>query len=344
LVLIDKKLSGLIRAMIQVLYIEEEVLDHPRTREICKRFPKIKPVVCKHYGEIFNRRSQNFRLQKNRPSLILAQKHNNFVLEAPQGYGIGSNHNYYFSHMMNCVYDCRYCFLQGMYRSANYVLFVNYEDFGEKIARQAKSLTDQQVTFFSGYDCDSLALDPVSKFTDYILPLFRSLPNACLELRTKSTQVRKLLDTEPFDNCVVAFSFSPDVIASSLEHKAPSVSKRLDSLVKLQQRGWKIGLRFDPLIYHDGFTDTYETLFRDVLNVVSVDQLHSVSLGTFRMPDSFFKNVVNLYPDEKLFAGPLEKNNGMVAYQKEIEQEMVSTCTDKLMEYVPEHLFYPCVV
>ena len=35
--------------------------------------------------------------------------------------------------MLNCLYDCRYCFLQGMYRSANYVLYVNYEDFTKDI-------------------------------------------------------------------------------------------------------------------------------------------------------------------------------------------------------------------
>ena len=30
--------------------------------------------------------------------------------------------------MYNCIYDCRYCFLQGMYSSANFVLFVNFEE------------------------------------------------------------------------------------------------------------------------------------------------------------------------------------------------------------------------
>jgi len=30
---------------------------------------------------------------------------------------------------LNCVYDCEYCYLQGMYPSANIVVFVNFEDF-----------------------------------------------------------------------------------------------------------------------------------------------------------------------------------------------------------------------
>ncbi|GIT63906.1 MAG: hypothetical protein Ct9H300mP22_3060 [Gammaproteobacteria bacterium] len=77
------------------------------------------------------------------------------VLASPEGYGFEEGASYYFSHMLNCVYDCRYCFLQGMYRSANYVLFINYEDFEAEIESSIKSASAPAV-FFSGYDCDSL--------------------------------------------------------------------------------------------------------------------------------------------------------------------------------------------
>ena len=93
------------------------------------RYADAEIILCDRYGEIFNPKSQNFRLQKQNPALILAQKHKGHVLPAPEGYGLGSEKNYYFSHMLNCVYDCRYCFLQGMYQSAHYVVFVNFEDF-----------------------------------------------------------------------------------------------------------------------------------------------------------------------------------------------------------------------
>jgi spore photoproduct lyase len=113
--------------MFELIYVEKEVQHHPHTQAICKRFPQIATIICDRYGEIFNRHHQNFRLQKGRPSLILAQKYDNFVLPTPAGYGIGGQRNFYFSHMLNCIYDCRYCFLQGMYNSANYVIFVNFE-------------------------------------------------------------------------------------------------------------------------------------------------------------------------------------------------------------------------
>jgi len=115
--------------LIDLIYIEDGCRDHPRTHRICERFPRARRVGCAHYREVFNPRSQNFRLQKSRPALVLAAKPEGFVLPAPTGHGLGGGRNYYFSHMLNCVYDCRYCFLQGMFRSAHYVVFVNFEDF-----------------------------------------------------------------------------------------------------------------------------------------------------------------------------------------------------------------------
>ncbi|MEZ4273621.1 MAG: hypothetical protein R3C68_19940 [Myxococcota bacterium] len=137
--------------MIETIYIEDDIAHHPRTQRVLARFPRATRVPCQRYGEVFNRRSQNFRLQKMRPALILARKFDNFVLEAPSGYGIGGAHNFYFSHMLNCLYDCRYCFLAGHIALANYVLFVNTEDFEPAIEAQLRRCnTDEEVYFFSG--------------------------------------------------------------------------------------------------------------------------------------------------------------------------------------------------
>ena len=102
---------------------------YDRVKKITRRFPEAVRVPCDRYQEVFNPKAQNFRLQKQNPALILAKKIGTTILPAPEGYGIGGEHNYYFSHMLNCIYDCRYCFLQGMYQSAHYVLFINYSDF-----------------------------------------------------------------------------------------------------------------------------------------------------------------------------------------------------------------------
>ena len=184
--------------MIDTIYVEEGIEEFSKSREVISRFPKATVIPCKHYKEIFNPSAQSFRLQKKRPALILARQTGKLVHPIPPTYGVGGKHNFYFSHLLNCLYDCRYCFLQGMYPSAHYLMFVNFDDFKQEITKVANSSTDPS-WFFSGYDCDSLALESVTGFAGHFLPFFSTLPNAWLELRTKSvnTQVLQKLDHSP---------------------------------------------------------------------------------------------------------------------------------------------------
>lgn len=322
--------------MYDTIYVEREIVDEPRVENILGRFPKAITIPCDRYSEVFNRKSQDFRLQKMNPSLILAHKKRGFVLPAPPEYGLGSPHNYYFSTMMNCVYDCRYCFLQGMYRSAHHVLFVNYEDFATEITRTAQSHNDSDVWFFSGYDCDSLAMEPFAAMAEYFVNLAENQPNVWLELRTKSTQVRFLLNHVPVDNVVVAFSLTPQKISSQLEHKVPSLQKRINASRELQAAGWKIGFRIDPLIFTSDYRDQYRELFRDLYSNVNMDLLHSVTVGGFRMPQDFFRSMERLYPDDKFVAQPFEQVNGMVSYPREQEEEMIHWCRSELSQYMDE--------
>jgi len=335
--------------MIRFIYIEHDVAEHPRTLEIQGRFPEARRIYCERYTEIFNRKAQNFRLQKKQPALILAGKYRQRLLPVPGGYGLGTPHAYYFSHMLNCLYDCRYCFLQGMFRSAHYVLFVNYEDFARDIEQVIRSHGSGPVQFFSGYDCDSLALDPLTRFTEFYVPLFAGHPQALLELRTKSTQIRKLLARRPVSNCVVAFSFTPQPVAVALEHKTPSIARRIEAMVRLQQQGWQIGLRFDPVIFETNYRNNYARLFNDIFCAIDRDALHSVTLGSMRLPAAYFNNMVRLYPDEPLFApplpileGPLTGRNGTSAGCRGNDSTMLDYCHNLLSNFVPREKIYRC--
>lgn len=323
------------------IYIEEHIAEHPQTQAICSRFPRARKISVQRYQEVFNASAQNFRHQKKHPKLILARNDGKRLHPTPPGYHIGSKHNYYFSHMLNCVYDCRYCFLQGMYQSANHVVFVNNEDFFADIARTAQSI-GSPTWFFSGYDCDSLALDPITGFVDACLDQFENLDNAFLELRTKSTQIRPLLKRSAMQNVVVAFSLSPQPIISAEEHGTPSLEKRLDALRRLQQAGWPIGLRFDPLLYADNFQALYSEFFQQVFDTLDMSAVHSVSLGVFRLPKGFHKKLVRLYPDARLLAAPMELRDGMVSYTQREEATMRTFCMTLLNQAIRADQFFPC--
>ncbi|MDP7034261.1 MAG: DNA photolyase [Planctomycetota bacterium] len=329
--------------MIDTIYVERDIQKHPRSQRILDRFPDAIRIEIDTYGEVFNRRSQNFRLQKRKPALILAAKHSGQVLPAPPGYGIGSAHNYYFSHMLNCLYDCRYCFLQGLFQSAHYVLFVNYEAFLEEIEKRLAEHEGTPMTFFSGYDCDSLALESVTGFVTEVLPFFRTHPQAILELRTKSIQIQPLLKEAPLENGVVAFSLTPHRVAQRIEHRAPSVRRRIEAMTQLAHHGWSIGLRFDPLIHGVDWQEQYLRLFDEVFQRIPSQRIHSVSYGPMRFPKAMFRDIARLYPQEPLFAASVATENGMASYPQDIEDEMTAFCRKHLQERLPSSIFFQCI-
>ncbi len=349
-------------------YVERSIANTPQVQAILARAQPKNIIEIDRFGEVFNPKSQNFRLQKLNPALILAEKHGKFVLPTPEGYGIGGCNNYYFSHMMNCIYDCRYCFLQGMYQSANHVVFTNFDAFFNEIELTCHLHADEPVWFFSGYDCDSLALEPITHFMSHCLDYFShsskdkcetngtAPANAYLEIRTKSTQIRNLLKREPQGNCVIAYSLSPQPIVEAIEHKTPSLHKRLDALKKLQQQGWPIGLRFDPLIAAANFEQLYTDMFDEVFDLLDMSRIHSISLGTFRLPKPFFKKIIKLYPEEPMLAVNLEQttsepphNNNttanrqsMISYPQSLEEDMMGFCSNRILSAIDSSRFFPC--
>jgi len=331
--------------MIETIYIENQIRRHHRTKQILTRFKKnVDIVYCDHYGEIFNIKSQNFKIQKKKPALILAKKVGKKIHDIPKSFSIGGKKNYYFSHMLNCIYDCEYCFLQGKHMSAHYLLFVNYEDFFIEIEKKIKQNCFEKSYFFSGYDCDSLAFDGITGFIKSFFPIFKRNKNAILELRTKSVQIHEILKYKPIDNCIVAFSFTPDNISKLIEHKVPSVKKRIIVMKKLADAGWKLGLRFDPIVPACNFAKIYENLFKNIASNIPEKSMHSISFGMMRFPKKMFKKMIKENPNKRITSLPFENRNGIYSYNKKIENKLENIITKKLKKYMSNIPIYNCKV
>jgi len=122
----------------RTIYIEDAIRDESLTTDILRRFPDVPRVNIRNYKDIFNRPRQDARWQARHPALILALQQGPFILPGPevcQSFDAGAF--FYSSLLLNCPFDCEYCFLQGMYPSKYTVAFVNTGDYVRAIREEA---------------------------------------------------------------------------------------------------------------------------------------------------------------------------------------------------------------
>jgi len=318
---------------IENIYIEDEIKNLKKTKSILSKIKYKNIIFCDKYTEIFNTNNQNFRIQKLNPNIILAKKYGNLILKTPPKFNIGYKYNYYFSHMLNCVYDCKYCFLQGMFNSANFLVFVNYEDFFEEIDNILTKNPNKKICFFSGYDCDSLALEKVTNFLNSFLFFFEQRKNAFLEVRTKSTNIEVFKRIKPINNVIIAYSLNPEEVIQKYEQKTPTFFKRLESLYLLQSLGWKVGIRFDPIFVSHSNINIYNRFLENIFLKINPNTLHSVTIGQFRMPNNFLKKILKIRTNDSLEF--LELHNNRLK-----KKECYNLFKKKLITFVNERKIY----
>ncbi|HEX2925997.1 MAG TPA: radical SAM protein, partial [Ruminiclostridium sp.] len=222
------------------IYIEREIRNHSVVKRILDCFPDAAVVEINHYKDVFCRSRQNYGIQKNSPSLILARKQQNLVYEgAPVCQNFGNRHFYYTSSVMNCIYDCKYCYLQGMYPSANMVVFVNLEDIFE----QVEILLERQPVYLCvSYDTDLLALEHILGYTKRWFDFALKHKDLTIEVRTKSANINVLDKLQPLENVILAWTLSPERLSEAYEHHVPSFWQRLSCIEKAISKGFKVRL------------------------------------------------------------------------------------------------------
>ena len=322
-------------------YVESEALSYKKTKEILDQYKDKQVIIIDKYSEIFNRNNQNFKKQKLEKSFILAIKKNGFVQKNPEYCASCLKENYYFSTSLNCIFDCEYCFLQGMYMSAYILLFVNIDDFKKEIDLKLENQKSKTM-FFAGYDNDCLALDNITKFSKDFIPWFELKKNTYLELRTKSSNISELKKLKPSLNTIISFTLSPETIQKQYEKWSCSLKKRIKALNTLQSLNWLVAIRIEPIIYSNDYVDIYSNFFAFLKKEIDFSKVENIYFGVFKIPKLFLKKMKKLHPYSKLLHRNLylEKHDQMT-YKKEILEEIEKFILEKCVDLIwSKKVFY----
>lgn len=320
------------------LYVEKEILEHNETKRILSLFPNAKVIEINQYMDIFGRRHQNYANQQASPKLILAGKKGQLVYPGSKNcQSFDHDYFYYTSNMMNCIYDCEYCYLKGMYPCGNLVYFVNLEDTFLEIENLLK---EHPVYVCIAYDSDLLAVENIFHIVERWQEFAQNKENLVVEVRTKCGNQHVFERLSPMKSMIYAFTISPEKVTTCYEHKTSSLQQRLDCIHHLQQRGFQTRLCFDPMIYFKGWEAHYAGMLQACREKLDFQNILDCSVGSFRISQDYMKNMKKIFSNSSITAFPYETIRGVYQYPLALQQKMKEFMCHVLRQLIsPDKIF-----
>lgn len=326
------------------IYVEEGALQYNRTDRILEKFPGSEIIRIRDYRDIFNRRNQDPALQHKSQKLILAVKKDGFLYKgAPVCQNFGESEFYYTSNVMNCVYDCEYCFLKGMYPSSDMVVFVNLEDTFREIEEFERKIntgaSDKRNIYVSvSYESDLLSIEGLTGILKDWNDWVRDRENILLELRTKCANIAALssITDEDTGRIILAVTMSPDEVITKYEKFTPRLGARIKMAEAAREKNIPVRLCFDPMMFIQNYKPAYEKMVDIIFSKIPAESLRDVSLGSFRISKDYIKNFRKYYKNSSVAYFPYEIRDGYYQYPEELRTEMEDFLFEKLQKYLPE--------
>jgi len=325
------------------LYYETETRNYPLTETIFKRLSHTTAIEVPHYKMVFNRPNQHPDQQRKSRNLILARKHDTFL--HPASYFIqnfGCEYIFYVPLVFNCVYDCSYCYLQGMYPSANIVVFVNSDDYFHAIDQELSNprYTPQTPLYLCiSYDTDLLAMEKQLGLVEAWVHYAQKKPHLLIESRTKSVNFRALSHLSPPPNVILSWTLLPQALIDETEHGTPSLEARLRAIKEAQEAGWNVRISIEPVIWREDYEAFYGAFLKTLFEHIDGALVRDLNVDLFRINGNFLKRLRTHRREPVLFF-PYAKYGSIVSYDEARAKRLLSFFKQALTHYLPESKCY----
>ena len=323
--------------------VEEEASGYSLTESILGRLPKAKVVVIKRpTSEDLVHLSRQF---SPRTTLFLALHRGRFLKACP---GTAESYRcclYQILHLaLGCNIGCSYCVLQGYLNNPFITQFVNLDDAFAELDREL----ERPGTFYrigTGEFTDSLFMDPLTGLAPRLLDYFGRCKNAVLELKTKSVAIAGLLDYPgEIGETIVSWSLNAPRICRKEEGHAASIEERLTAAALCRQRGYRIGLHFDPLIYFSGWQDEYQQVVASIFDHLTGADIIWISIGAFRFMPQVKEELKANHPQTNITAGEFICGlDGKQRYFSGIRRRLYRFLVAEIRRYAPNVFIYFCM-
>ena len=288
---------------IDTIYMEPQIEEYARGREILARFPNAKRIEIASHWKIPELHGNEELVQDwvkvKRNVLVLGVKKSLSAMPYERSCDFVAP-----SQANGCSMACLYCFVGRRKGFANPITtFVNIEQICGYLARHAgrqgekmePTMADAQLwTYELGTNSDCAADALVSDNIRDLVALFRTLPNAKATFATKYVN-RELLNYDPQGKTRLRFSLMPPHVAKVVDVRTSKVTDRIAAINDFVEAGYEVNVNFAPVIVYDGWLEDYAELFQmlddrlsphakqqmaaEVAFLTHNEQLHEVNLG-----------------------------------------------------------------
>lgn len=235
----------------------------------------------------------------------------------------------------NCPYDCSYCFLQNYLNDGTTTVVSDIDSIMEEVISKTDAQPWRLWRIGSWELGDSLALEEETGQAARLVEAFSKLPNAVLELKTKSNKVDSLLNCNHQGKTVVAWSLNTEYIVNHQEHRTARLNERLDAIKKVVEVGYPIALHFDPMIVYEGWEDGYTDLLNRIFDIVDGKDIAWISVGSLRFNPEMKKKMEINFPKQTLTSEEMILgDDGKVRYIKPTRLNLYRHITKELMKHL----------
>ena len=322
--------------MIKKVIIEEEALNYPLTQRIVQNLKDVE--VCK------DKKSFYLPYEPKKDTLYLMVYKGDFLKPCPGTKNYICCQYKILNVGTNCPLDCSYCILQAYFNQPYLRVFVNIEEGLKHVLEKIDSNQEEIFRIGTGEFTDSLALDPIVRWSDILVPHFSIRKNTILELKTKTAYIDRVISLPYRERIIISWSLNSPFISSHEEHKAVSIEKRLKAAQICQKEGFIVGFHFDPIVLHDSWKEGYKKTIDLLDKYIDPKRVIWISLGSFRFMPELKGIIIRRHKNTVVLNGEFIKGiDGKMRYFKPIRIELYSFMYEKLNEWYNDLGIYLCM-
>lgn len=311
------------------IYITENIREYKKGKEILEKFNKYN-IIASEEEFIKMIKEMNLSYEEEKEYFLFTIKKGKFLKEYYLDKRLeGIKEEYYLSYENNCPFNCLYCYLRDYFNHGAFVFYVNIEDMFKELDEFRK----KECMISCGIMNDSLVFDNITNISNDLIEYFSKRKDLVLEIRTKSHNISNLLKIKAEENILISFTFSPQEVIDRYELKASSLKQRVDAAKQLQEHGYRVGLRIDPMINIENRKEAYQEMVDVIMTKLDISNIKDIGVGGLRYKKGLRQKVLSERTSDLFYNEFVIGIDGKERYFKKIRLDMYKEVIEQINKY-----------